>query len=292
MMYLAGAIIFSSWLVIAFKIAERFGISAFQSIIFNYLTCTITGICLEGSFPSIHQLVNASWFPWALLMGAMFISVFNLVAYTTKKAGVAIASVASKLSLVIPFVFSILLYHEVVTYSKATGILLALVSVTLTCWPAEKKRAESGKISYQVMLTPLILFIGSGLMDTLIKYVEQHFINTENNNLYILTAFSVAGFIGGLILVGSILLGKERFDFRSVIAGVIIGVPNYFSLWCLVHVLKSYSGNSSAIIPITNMGIVLFSTLSAVLFFRERLQRINWIGILLSVLAIYLIALA
>ena len=69
-----------------------------------------------------------------------------------------------------------------------------------------------------------------------------------------------------------------------------IGVPNYFSIWCLLQVLKQYADNSSAIIPINNMGIVLFSAIVAWLLFRERLSAINWAGILLALGAIALIA--
>jgi uncharacterized membrane protein len=69
-----------------------------------------------------------------------------------------------------------------------------------------------------------------------------------------------------------------------------IGIPNYFSIWCLVQVLKDYQGNSSAILPINNMGIVLFSTVAAWIFFRERLSKLNWLGIILSIAAIAFIA--
>ena len=55
-------------------------------------------------------------------------------------------------------------------------------------------------------------------------------------------------------------------------------------------VLKQYAGNSSAIIPINNMGIVLFSALAAWLLFKEKLSVTNWLGILLSAVAIALIA--
>jgi uncharacterized membrane protein len=55
-------------------------------------------------------------------------------------------------------------------------------------------------------------------------------------------------------------------------------------------VLKEYQGQSSAIIPINNMGIVLFSSLAAFVLFKEKLSLINWMGILLAIGAIALIA--
>ena len=289
MLYLAGAIVFSSWLTIAFKIAGRLGISTFQAIIFNYFTCVLTGIFLDGSVPSLKSISVAEWLPWSLLMGSMFISIFNLIAYTTRKSGVAIASVANKLSLVIPFIFSIFLYNESVTFFKIAGVFIALAAVLLTCLPSNKT-ADSFGISWSFMMLPLVLFISSGLLDTLIKYVESNFINESNSNIYIITSFGVAGLIGSVVLIGRLLAGKERIDPRSVFTGIAIGVPNYFSLWCLVRVLKLNPGNSSSVIPITNMGIVLFSTLIAAIFLNEKLSKIKFIGILLSVLAISLIA--
>jgi uncharacterized membrane protein len=100
----------------------------------------------------------------------------------------------------------------------------------------------------------------------------------------------VAGIVGSIILIAVVASGKQQFNPRSIIAGIIIGIPNYFSIWCLVNVLKVYEGNSSAIIPINNMGIVLFSSIMAALIFRERLSTINWIGIFLALGAIALIA--
>jgi drug/metabolite transporter (DMT)-like permease len=73
-------------------------------------------------------------------------------------------------------------------------------------------------------------------------------------------------------------------------AGILIGIPNYFSIWCLVRFLKQSPWESSASIPVNNMGIVLFSSVVAWLLFKERLSKINWAGIILSLVAIYLIA--
>lgn len=124
----------------------------------------------------------------------------------------------------------------------------------------------------------------------MIKYVEQSFLTRSNNNYYLITAFLVAGLVGTLFLSIQVLLKRQRLSWKAVLAGVAIGVPNYLSIWCLVRVLKAYGENSSAIIPINNMGIVLFSSVIAFVLFREKLSLLNWIGIMLSLGAIALIA--
>ena len=83
---------------------------------------------------------------------------------------------------------------------------------------------------------------------------------------------------------------RKNIQWAVLLTGILIGIPNYFSIWFLLEVLKQHPGNSSAIIPIVNMGIVLFSSVMAWLIFKEILSVKNWVGILLSLAAISLIA--
>jgi drug/metabolite transporter (DMT)-like permease len=290
MLYLVGSIVFSSCLTLLFKVVERYRISNLQAIVFNYFTCVGTGLLFDGSFGQGGSVTGEEWFKWSVIMGLMFISTFNLIAYTVQKMGVAITSVANKLSLVIPFLFSIYLYSEQVTLFKIAGIVVALVAVVFTSMPSGGKEPSGQPFQPGLLLLPVVLFVASGMIDTLIKYVEVTHLNDSNKNTYLITAFGVAGTSGLLVLLVLLLSGKEKFDYRSIAAGVIIGVPNYLSIWCLVQVLKTYSGNSTAILPINNMGIVLFSTVVAWLLFKEHLSTTNRLGILLALGAIALIA--
>jgi drug/metabolite transporter (DMT)-like permease len=292
LIYLVGSILFSSYLALSFKVVERFNIPVFQAIVFNYITCVITGSVVNGNFPVTQSSFNEPWMKWALIMGAMFIITFNLVGYTVQKIGVAVTSVAHKLSLIIPFAFSIYLYNETATWIKITGVVVALAAVVLTCIPPEKGETPAHKhiSGLKMFLLPALLFLGSGFVDTMVKYVEQTYLNDLNNNAYLISAFATAGTIGLILLIGMLTTGKQKFDKRSIIAGIAIGIPNYFSIWCLVKVLSLYQGNSSAIIPINNMSIVLFSSVVAFIVFKEHLSVINWLGIILAIGAIALIA--
>jgi drug/metabolite transporter (DMT)-like permease len=291
LLYLLGSILLSSYLTLSFKVLERFRISNFQAIVFNYLACVLTGSVVNGYFPIRPDILDENWLPWAGLMGFSFIFLFNIIAFTAQKLSVAIASVANKLSLVIPVLFSVYLYGEKLGWMQVLGILAALVAVVLTSWPAESKRQRTiAHKSNWLFLVPLVLFVGSGLLDTMIKYVEQGFLDENNKNDYLITAFGVAAVIGLMLLVLQLITGKERFDLRSMLAGLLIGIPNYFSIWCLVRVLKDYGTRSASIIPINNMGIVLFSALMAWLLFREHLTQGNIAGVVLALLAIALIA--
>jgi drug/metabolite transporter (DMT)-like permease len=269
---------------------ERFDIPILQAIVVNYFTCVITGSIVNGSWPVDKTTIHQPWLLWSLILGSMFIILFNVFGFTTQKLGVAVASVANKLSLVIPFVFSIYLYSEKWTWLKIAGILLALFAVIFPCYPARQKESIRPLNKAHYFLLPVVLFIGSGLMDTILKYVEQTHLNESNYNNFLIAAFSTACLTGFLILSVLLVTRKIKFDSRCILAGIAIGIPNYFSIWFLVNVLKQYKGNSSAIIPINNMGIVLLSSVLAWLMFKEKLSLINWVGIILALGAIALIA--
>jgi len=292
MIYLFGSILFTSYLTLSFKVLQRLNINTLQAIVFNYIACVLTGSVVNGSFPINKTNIAAPWFVWALVMGGMFISIFNVIAFTTQKLGVAVASVANKLSMVIPFIFSLYLYNESAAALKVTGIVIALLAVVLTCYPSQKNDAKANAGAQLLLLLPVLLFVSSGLLDTLIVYVKNNFfINPEDNfNTFLITAFSVAACVGFLILVVQVATGKQQFSLKAILAGIIIGVPNYFSIWCLGKVITAYKGDSSKIIPVNNMGIVLFSAIAAWLLFKERLSLINWLGIALAIAAIALIA--
>lgn len=289
MLLLLGSILFTSYLILSFKVCDRFGISTYQAIVFNYLTCIITGSIVNGYFPVNQHNIYEGWFKWAVIMGSIFIISFNMVALTARKSSVAAASVANKLSMVIPAAFSVWLYNESIGIIKIVGIIIALIAVVLIS--IHERKEEHHRFSWAVPLLIAGLFFISGLLDTGIKYVENHFLTEDNKNDFLVSAFFFAGLIGTVLLSVQQFTGKQQLQPRAIIAGIAIGIPNYFSIWCLVKVLKKppYSLQSSAIIPVNNIGILLCCSIIAFLFLNERLNKLNWLGIALSIVAIALI---
>lgn len=285
------SIILSSYLTLAFKALQRLNISTFQAIVFNYLTCVVVGSIVNGQYPLSSIISGAPWLRWSLLMGSMFIALFNLIAFVTKKMGVAITSVANKLSLVIPFVFAVLVYGDKAVWQNYLGLILAVTAVVFTCWPHKKIEGSSLPVLKGVMvLIPAVLFIGSGLLDTLITYTEHHFLNAANKDAYLILTFNVAGAIGVMILLFQYWTKKEQFSWKAIVAGLVIGIPNYFSIQTLMMALDQYAEKASVVMPVVNIGIVLFSTVVAFYVFKEKLSKLNWTGIVLAVLAIVLLS--
>lgn len=291
MIFLILTIVFTSCLTLAFKVLGKYQISSLQAIVFNYVTCVVIGSFMNKGYPVDAIRDGAPWFWWAVVMGIFFIVLFNVIAFTSINLGVAVASVAFKLSLVIPFLFTIFFYGEASTWMKWLGVIMALAAVVMTSWPHQDIEGSSLKSAHGwILAVPAFLFLGSGVLDAIVAHVDKAYLNESNKDSYFIIAFSMAALLGGLYMIIQLVRGREKFDARAILGGICLGFPNYFSVWCLIKVLGEFEGNSSAIFPIVNISIVLFSTLVAYFAFKEKLSRLNWTGIALAVLAIILMA--
>jgi len=285
MYYLIATILLNVVISVILKQFARFKINALQAIVANYWVCVITGSLFIGRTPFTSVAVSAPWFPWALMMGAGFICVFNLIAYCTRVDGITTATVANKLSLIIPVLFSLFLYSEHISIGKGLGIILAFPAVYLTT----RVKDEENKV--QNFLWPALLFLGSGMLDTLVKFVQIRFLpESDVQALFTTCCFAAAGTIGVIVVTTLLILKKQTFQWRNIIAGICVGIPNYFSIYYLIRMLHSGVLQSSAAIPVNNIGILVVSSLVAILFFKERANTLRIIGLVLSILAILLIA--
>lgn len=283
---LLATILLNTVLFVLFKIYSRYGVDNLQAIVVNYWTCVATGCIVMGGFPVNAGSLHQPWLPWSTLMGTMFFSVFNLLAYSTLKDGITTTTVANKLSMVIPVIFSVFLYNDKLTVLKLAGIVLAFPAVYLTT------RAENETHKKQELLWPVLIFIGSGLLDTLTKFTQHKYITGQNELVsFTIHIFIVAGTVGLLTVLVQLLRGKIKLHPRNLIAGILLGVPNYFSIYFFIRFLRSGFLQSSAGIPVTNIGIVLLSAVTAIIFFNEKITSLRIAGLILSILAILLIAL-
>lgn len=281
MVYLLFSILFSSLIFIVFKFFNNYNINTVQAIIVNYFTAFFVGYFSHQTTTSITTIPQKPWFLGALILSSLFISVFTVMALTSQKNGVGVASVAGKMSIVIPVIFGIYLYNEQLNFQKTLGIILALCAVYLSVLK-ETPIAKNKNFIY-----PLLLFLGSGIIDTLIKYIQHKFVTDNELSLFSAIVFLLAGLIGLFVF----LFKRTPIVLKNIIAGVILGIVNYYSIIFLLKSLTTKTISSAEIFTINNVAIVMLTTLLGLLVFKEKMYLKNWIGILIAIISILLITL-
>lgn len=285
MFYLLFSICISSFLFVIFKLFDVLKINTFQAIVVNYLTAAVLGFNLSNNSISFQEIPSQPWFLGAFLLGIMFILVFNIMALTSQKNGLSVASVSSKMSVVIAIIFGVWYYEESIGLVKLIGILLALVAVYLTSIKEKNEVVKKNKD----FLFPILLFFGSGAIDTSLKYVETSFVAEGGVPLFSATIFGCAFVLGVIVLTYQKVKGILSFEFKSILGGILLGVPNYFSIVYLLKALSTEGMESSTAFTLNNVGIVILSTLFGLFIFKEKLISKNWFGIVIAIVSIILI---
>ncbi len=287
MINLLLSVLFTTSLGIILKLFERSKLDVFQAIVFNYISCVITGAIVQQSVPDYINYSKQSWFVYAVILGCSFIFFFNIMGYIVKHMGITVMFVANKLSLVIPVSAAFFIFHEEATFFKIIGILIALLAVVFT-----SLKEEENKHTFNInqMLWPILLFAGSGMNDTIVKYAQAFHMHDADNAPFNITIFSAAAISGGCILIFLLLTKKSILNFKSIVGGLLLGIPNYFSMHFLIKALSIQGYGSSVIFPLNNIGVVAASAIIALLFFHEKLSKLNIIGIALAILSIVIIA--
>ena len=283
--YLLLSIVFSTFINLVFKWFSVFKVNKIQAILVNYLVCFSIGFVLSGDF-NLLKIIGSDWFKYCIILGSLFVAIFLSMAMTTEKYGVSVNAVSAKMSVIIPVLFAYVYNSERLTIQFVVGILLSLLSIYLI---TKKKQIIIPK---KYIYLPIIVFLGSGTIDTLLKLLELNYSNDISIN-----TISYSIFLGAFLVGTTFYTIKNQFNFsnwssRNIISGIILGIPNYFSIYFLLTAIKSFSLKSAFVFGINNIGIVLLSTLLSVIIFKEKLTLINKFGVLISVLSIILIAYA
>ncbi len=294
MLYLLISILTGTSLVFIFKLFQRFRIHTFQGIVFNYITCVVVGFLFSGGTRVVQpQVFEQNWVIFALALGTLFMVTFYLIALSTQKVGVTATSVATKISLVIPVLFSLLILQNSLkdyTIINYIGMFAALVAIVLSSLRPQKNDSDTNTSTALSLLLPFVIFINSGVADSLINYTNQYHLQQHEAPQFTMVTFMASAVVGLLILVIMLLTGKTRINTRSIVAGVILGIPNYFSIYFLIKALYAFGNDGAFLYPINNIGIILTGALGAVVLFREKLTRLNLVGLAMAVLALILIS--
>ena len=235
-------------------------------------------------FDTLPQLVDEPWFGLSLVTGFWFIFTYLLMTASTQRSGVTVTSLSSKLSVVLPTLAGVVLFNERLNFVASMGIVLALVALVLVVGGKEK----TDKTNKTNWLLPVLIFFGTGTGDILMKLTEQQ---NQKGNLGFMIAFIyfIALLFGIIIVAYDLIRGKSKWQWKSALGGIMLGVINYFSTYNVYNAMRCF--DNVVLFPIYNIGVVSVTALTGWLLFKEKLTWKNYLGLAIAIIAVILITL-
>ncbi|MEX2596255.1 MAG: hypothetical protein WEC59_04930 [Salibacteraceae bacterium] len=273
-MYLSLSILASIGIFWSFRMFQSYRIHTRQGIMINYVVAGITGLF---AFQPREFWFDAQWFWPSAALGILFYVIFRVMAKVTQENGMSVSSIATKMSVVMPVSMGIIILDESLSWIKLSGITMGLISIVLSAG----NNMKSGQ-----WIWPMILFLGSGSIDSFLKLFQQFLVSEDAFPFFICNIFFSA-FITSL--VHHLFTKDKKIQLKTVGGGIVLGAVNFAALYFILKSLAMPGWESSIVFPINNFGIIAGSTLLAVIAFREKINIRGWLGFLFASLSILLL---
>ena len=282
MMYLMIAVLCSVAVSVLLKVLRQKNIDIRQTIVAGYpVAFLLTWFLLKPDVNMMSTLGGA----WVIIiaLGVLLPAVFIILGRAIESVGMVATDAAQRLSLIIPIVAAFLLFGEVLTGTRIFGLALGFLALGALIY-----RPQQGQVSKQVKYTPLWLFgvwTGYGIIDILFKQVAKQ------GSAFPLTLFVTFG-LAGLLLFVYLFITRVRWQGKALAAGLLLGALNMGNIYAYVRAHQVLSESPSIVFTGMNVGVIAVATLIGVGVFKEQLNRVNMLGLLLAICCVAVLFLA
>ncbi len=244
----------------------------------NYFVASI--ITLVMIFAERDLNYSTSTLLFGLLLGSTFVYSFFAFAKAVAAAGTPLASLSSRLSVIIPVFFSIIIYSEIPDISDYFGFSLAIVTIILFYFSL--KSNKSRKLLPVDFLYLFIVLAGIGINDFGMKIFQQ-WRPAEEKSFFLFVIFTSAFFYTAIV----VFFKRIKITLKDFTRGNMLGVPNIFSSFFLIGALNSLPG--IIVYPVVNIGIIVLTTILAMLIWKEKVDIFGTGALIFGILAIILL---
>lgn len=301
MFYLSLAIICSATIALIFKYTENANTNRYVITSANYFIAFATSLFMivsrgllgginrqrpfleEFKLLTSHKLAILSPYSsiiWGLIVGSVagvfFFLSFIYYQKSVKENGVGVSGTIAKLGILIPMIFSIVIWKEFPTSIQWIGILLSLVSIVIVNLSAKSLE------KFDLKPTIIFLFIFGGMAEFSNKIYQKYALN-DYKDVFLFTIF----FVAFLISLFYTLKDKGQVSKKDIFTGFAVGIPNLFSSYFLILSLATVK--TSLAFPIYSAGSIVLINIGGFLIFKEKIARKNQLAIFLTIIALVLI---
>ncbi|MFZ7202641.1 EamA/RhaT family transporter [Avibacterium avium] len=278
MHYLFLAIACSVAVSVLLKVARRFNVVIEQAIAFNYLIALLLSYFLlqpnfqgQGFTDFIVQNENSAIF---LSLGLLLPSVFIIMSKAVEFAGIVRSDAAQRLSLFLPILAAFILFGEQLSQSRIISLILAFSALfCLINKPREQGLSVKGGLSL------LAVWFGYGVIDILFK-------QTAKMGSAFPTTLFIAFALAMCVMFMYLLIKRTQWNGTSLLAGIVLGGLNFMNILFYIRAHQSFSQNPTLVFAGMNIGVICLGTLVGAIVFKEKISKINGVGVVLGISAI------
>ena len=283
MWYVILSIICSVSVGILLKIAKRFQVNIFQIITWNYaIAFVLTYVIFK---PQVQESLEQIPIELLVSLSILLPIVFLFQNASIKNIGIVKTDIAQRLSLFIPILASYFIFNETFTVYKIIGLILGFSAIFFTL--SKKTEIKNSNINW---IYPLLVLFGFGIIDTLFKRVAT--ISEIPFTTILFFIFGGALLLSILIVIYKVIIQKETIKLESGYWGIGIGILNFGNILFYLNAHKAMQNNPSTVFAGMNMGVIILGSIAGILIFKEKLSKLNYIGIFLAILSIICITLS
>ena len=281
MLFLILSIICSVTVGVLFKTSRAYTSSNNQIIAFNYLFAL--ALCYLSFSPEIKEIGTSA--PWGIytLIGILLPTIFLLLATSIKYMGIVKTDAAQRLSLFIPILAAWLLFNEEFNIIKISAFLVAFPALVLLL----SKPSDNTENKW---IYPASVLIGFGVIDVLFKQISTYTELPYTTSLFVI--FAIALLITMIAVGYKIVVKKVKITFQNIIFGGLIGIFNFGNILFYLKAHQAFAKNPSTVFAGMNIGVIIIGSLVGLFIFKEKLTKINFIGLFLALIAVVLIVIS
>lgn len=273
--YLILGIISSTTMTVVLKVFRNQSGNRYGIILGNYITCVMIAFLM---MPEKSQILHpdSSTVICGIVGGFLFVAGLVAMQGSIRINGAILTSAFSKMGLIVPLLISVLFFGEKIRILQIPGIILIFAAFWLISTDKDSFR-EAGNVSlpsHILLLLLVLLFYGAA--DAMAK-VFDHFGQEEESQVYFFFLFLVATLLTLILLVGEYKRTGAKLKPKEFLAGILVGIPNYFSSYLLLLALKGLP--SLVVYPSYSAGSLLLVTIIGAVFFKEKPGKKAWFGL-------------
>lgn len=262
------------------KVARSKGIEIAQSIAVNYLVAiSFCFVLLKPDFKGqgIVEIVQTN--PSAYLffaLGILLPTVFLIQAKALEFAGIIRTDAAQRLSLFLPILAAFTLFGEAVTTNKLIALLLAFVALLCLIWKSHQGMAKGGATA---VVSLVLVWVGFGVIDILFKQMAK------TGSAFPLTLV-ISFMFAACVMFIYLLLKRTQWHLPSVAVGLLLGALNFGNILFYIKAHQALKDDPTIVFTGMNLGVICLGTLIGAWVFREKINKINYVGVAIAIVAI------